>query len=232
MSLISTLATPLNYSLAHSMASELGDAVRSDGTLKDASEMIWSYDADESIPFPSGDTSGSRSVPSDRHAQAVLVAGVRRTTCISRPSRRFLEEAEPAPSAPASTKRKAPLDRPDRRVVQKIPVNVDEDEDTFASAKCKAPHYRLDCQVVQKIPVDVDEDEDMFEDIAANGNADVDAEADTDGGEVANDSDALGDASNCGTTTELTTEPGSDDYEALKAMADVDNRVHSPLPSH
>jgi hypothetical protein len=37
-----------------SLAPELGDAVRPDGTLKDASEIIWSYDADESIPFPLG----------------------------------------------------------------------------------------------------------------------------------------------------------------------------------
>jgi hypothetical protein len=73
-----------------------GDAVRPDGTLKDASKIIWSYDADESIPFPLGSASGSHS---GSHTLATNVAGVHRTTRISCPSQRYIEEAEPAPSA-------------------------------------------------------------------------------------------------------------------------------------
>ena len=30
----------------------LGDAVWPDGTLKDASKMVWTYNNDKSIPFP------------------------------------------------------------------------------------------------------------------------------------------------------------------------------------
>jgi hypothetical protein len=33
--------------------SPIGHAVRPDGGLKDASEMEWTYDKDESVPFPS-----------------------------------------------------------------------------------------------------------------------------------------------------------------------------------
>ena len=43
------------------LASNLGDAVRPNGTLKDASEIVWNYDADESLPFPSGGDSVLRS---------------------------------------------------------------------------------------------------------------------------------------------------------------------------
>ena len=35
-----------------SAPSDLGDAIRPNGTLKDVSEMMWSYDADDTIPFP------------------------------------------------------------------------------------------------------------------------------------------------------------------------------------
>ena len=57
-----------------------GDAVQPDGTLKDASEMTWNYDADESIPFPSGSTSVAPLPSSGSHAPATMVAGVCQTT--------------------------------------------------------------------------------------------------------------------------------------------------------
>jgi hypothetical protein len=89
----------------------LAKRYRPDGTLKDASEIVWSFDADDSLPFPqaSGDPSGG-SAPAE--------AGLRRTTRISRPSRRYIEElnAECVSSTDAPTrlaaKRKAPSDDP------------------------------------------------------------------------------------------------------------------------
>ena len=117
-----------------------GDAVQPDGTLKDASEIVWTYDDDESIPFPSeGSASDPPSSSTTMHAPATVVAAVRRTTRISRPSRRVLEEleaAELASSAPASSgvKRKAAstLHRttlPNHRATHKV-VDVVSDGDS------------------------------------------------------------------------------------------------------
>lgn len=89
-------------------ASDLGDAVRPDGTLKDASEITWTYDADESVPFPAGQNSAASS---GRHVPAEMGAGIRRTTRVSHPSRRVLEalEAEEAEAhVTRTTKRKPP----------------------------------------------------------------------------------------------------------------------------
>jgi hypothetical protein len=113
-----------------STSSPLGEALRPDGTLKDASEIVWSFDADDTLPFPqtSGDPSGG-SAPAE--------AGLRRTTRISRPSRRYIEELDPecvsssdAPTQPAA-KRKAPSDDPDpdRRVSRKIVIRLDSNSD-------------------------------------------------------------------------------------------------------
>src|ERR1700677_1750857 len=157
--------------------SNLGDAVRPDGTLKDASEIIWTYDADESVPFPSGGDSGSLSVSSGILAPATSGAAVCWTARISRPSRRVLEaaEAELASSAPArkssGIKRKAGNDLPDDRATHKKVITVVSDD-------------------------------------AGNDSGD--------------------DASDSGTLSPPPTEPASDDYEALRAMADADNQVHPP----
>lgn len=172
-----------------------GDAVRPDGTLKDASEMTWNYDADESIPFPSGSTSVAPLPSSGSHAPATMVAGVRRTTRVSKPSRRVLEAAEASNallSQRLAAKRKAPSDSLQRRVSRKIVINVDDEGADTSSGDEDASAEGEDV---------VSEDED------AATNADID------------------DASDGGTTTE----PGtSDDYEALKAMADADNLVCFP----
>jgi len=158
-----------------SLTPGLGDAVRPDGTLKDASEISWSFDADDSIPFPSADASGGH-LSSGGCEPAVSTSTLRRTTRISRPSRRYLDGAESDSSAPTSTplatKRRASCKSPARRVTQKVVINVDNEDDK-------------------------------------DGNASSD-----DGG----------------ATTEPATEPTSDDYEALRAMADADIRVCSPLP--
>lgn len=134
--------TPLTLILCFTMSStslNLGDAVRSDGTLKEASEIVWTYDADESIPFPS--VSGTVSAPSSGGpAPAAMVAGVRRTTHVHRPSRRAREAAEAEVEVAASTsahsriKRKAPGDDdghpiPARKVMRKVVVDLDDDDD-------------------------------------------------------------------------------------------------------
>jgi len=115
-----------------SIAPDLGDAVRPDGTLKDASEIIWSYDADDSIPFPLDSLFGTRPASSCGPAPAMMVAGARWTTHTHRPSQRALEVAEAASSSSASahpgSKRKAPSDPiPDRRVTRKIIYDLDEE---------------------------------------------------------------------------------------------------------
>jgi hypothetical protein len=109
-----------------SFAPDVGDAVRPDGTLKDASEINWSYNADESIPFPSDNASG----PSSGHTLATVVASVRRTTRISHPSQHILdaleaEAAESASRAPAQNacKRKAISPLPDRHAHKNV-INV------------------------------------------------------------------------------------------------------------
>jgi hypothetical protein len=151
-------------------APALGDAIRPDGTLKDASEIVWSYDADDTIPFPSDNASGSHSGSSGGHAPAIVVGSVRRTTCVSRPSQRVLEAleadeaAESARNASVNRKRKAISALPDHRA-RKTVINVISD-----------------------------------------GDSDSDS---SDGG-----------------SPSPPTEPVSDDYESLKAMADADNQVH------
>lgn len=90
-----------------SSLSDHGHALRPDGSLKDASEILWSYDEDESLPFPLDGAPTPSS--SGSHAPATTVAGIRRTTRVIRPSQRALDAAETSSSIPASAgvKRKA-----------------------------------------------------------------------------------------------------------------------------
>jgi hypothetical protein len=148
------------------LLSALGDAIRPDGTLKDASEILWHYDEDESLPFPSGSTP-MLPPSSGSHSLATIVANVRRSSRVFRLSQRALEAADTSLSAPAGTgtclgKRKARADddKPELRATGKVIIAMD----------------------------------------------------DSDGG------------SEDGPPTEPSTEP-EDDYEAIKAMADVDNEV-------
>src|SRR6266571_5705171 len=115
-----------------SIAPDLGDAVHPDGTLKDTSEIIWSYDADDSIPFPLDSLFGTRPASSCGPAPAMMVAGACRTTRTHHPSQRALKVAEAASSSSASahpgSKCKAPSDPiPDRRVMCKIVYNLDNE---------------------------------------------------------------------------------------------------------
>lgn len=123
-----------------SLAPDIGDAVRPDGTLKDASEIVWNFDADDSIPFPSDDASGARIFSDGVQPAAVPSVSLRRTTRTIRPSRRYLEGAESDSSAPATTpiatKCKASCKSPARHVAKKVVINVDDenDEDSDASS--------------------------------------------------------------------------------------------------
>ena len=110
-----------------SLAPEVGDAVRPDGTLKDASEIIWSYDADESIPFPLGST---HSIPSTKLSPVMMVGGARRTSSrIHCPSQHALEAAEASSSTRdgkrSGIKHKASGDCLDDRGPRRGLVNVD-----------------------------------------------------------------------------------------------------------
>ena len=120
-----------------STSSYLGDAVRPDGTLKDASEIEWSFDADETVPFPltSGDPSGDSSTTTLAPAEP----GLRRTTRTIRPAHRFIEEDSECASstnAQLATKRKAPSDDPDpdRRVSCKIVIRINSSSDEDVSS--------------------------------------------------------------------------------------------------
>ena len=119
-------------------SSHLGEAVQPDSTLKDASEIEWVFDPDDSLPFPqaSGDPSGgTSSIP------APAEAGLRRTTRTIRPACRFIEEdAECASTTGAhgnpAAKRKAQCDDPDpdRCVSRKIVINLHDDSDEDATS--------------------------------------------------------------------------------------------------
>ncbi|KAF8257327.1 hypothetical protein EI94DRAFT_1924825 [Lactarius quietus] len=99
-----------------------GHAVRADGTLKDASDMLWTYDADELLPFP----------PST--ASRVPAPTVRRTTCTHRPSKRALEAAEAeaeteAANALAHAKHKATTDvNPTCHVTRKVDLDKSDSD--------------------------------------------------------------------------------------------------------
>jgi hypothetical protein len=101
---------------------DTGHATRPDGTLKEASEMSWSYDADESIPFPQGVSDGQT---------GTTVAGASRSGRTYRPSQRVLEAAAASsrgPWAHSGAKRKAPsTSSADRRVSRKIVDHGDND---------------------------------------------------------------------------------------------------------
>jgi hypothetical protein len=122
--------------------------------------MVWSYDADNSIPFPSevGSTSGPPS-----HAPATLVAAVRRTTCISQPSWRVLEEleaAELASSAPAcklsGIKCKAASTLPNHRATRKVIDVVSDGESDDGTLSRPPTELALDDYKSLKAMADAD----------------------------------------------------------------------------
>ncbi|KAN0128730.1 hypothetical protein V8E53_013451, partial [Lactarius tabidus] len=132
--------------------------------------MLWSYDTDKSIPFPSDNASGSHTT--SRHAPATVVAAVCWTTRISHPSRWYLEEAGASESASSTPAHKS------------------------AGIKHKATSTLVNQCATHKI-VNV---------VSDNG--------------IGGDSD-----SGSRTPSPLPTELASDNYKALKAMADADNEA-------
>ncbi|KAF8264611.1 hypothetical protein EI94DRAFT_1805597 [Lactarius quietus] len=101
-----------------------GHAVHSDGILKDASEIQWTYNADEALPFPTGMSSH--------------VPAVHQTTCTHHPSRRALEaaEAEAEAEALAHAKCKAPADpNPAHHLTHKLAI---DDSDSNSEVEVEA----------------------------------------------------------------------------------------------
>lgn len=117
---------------AHALPS--GPAIRTDGTLKDASKIEWSFDADESVPFPPeaqnlvGASDGGGAAPTPQ----VSAEGIRRSARAFCPSRRLLEAVEVSSTGPTATR------------------------GAHQGAKCKAPHGSMTRCVARKIVVDVD----------------------------------------------------------------------------
>ena len=154
-----------------SITSNLSDAVWSDGTLKDTSEIIWSYNADESIPFPSGGNPHG-SPPSGRHAQATTVTThvVHQTFHISWSCWHIEEDkVESAPSA----------------ITPKTSGVKHE-------ASSNAPGHCATCKIIIKMVSDNSSDDRAL------------------------------------SLSPPPTKPADNDYEALWAMRDADNRVCSP----
>ncbi|KAF8274715.1 hypothetical protein EI94DRAFT_1695843 [Lactarius quietus] len=109
-----------------------GDTVQPDGMLKDASEMDWTFNADESIPFPSTKASSGHTSSSGSPAHAEKVVGVCWTTWVSCPSWHVHEEVESATSTAATgicpPKCSAPHDSSGHWVMKKPAINVDDSD--------------------------------------------------------------------------------------------------------
>ena len=170
---LTSLKSSIHQGIMSSITSNLGDAVWSDGTLKDASKIISSYDADETIPFPPCANSHNTHTPSGMHAPATAVTtqALRWTTQTICPCQCYLEadnEAELASSTIAlkvsGIKCKAANDLPGRCATRKSITTVVSNNSSDDRAPSPLPPP---------------------------------------------------------------TEPVSDNYEALQAMADADNQVHS-----
>ena len=134
-------------------ASDFGCAVRSDGSLKDASEISWHYDVDDDLPIaPVGSTSSTPISPPNIHpfftshpAPAKMVAGSRRSARTLRPSARILDPNntmnKPAPSSSTSYpsfpsvakyKQKAPPSPdspPSRHIAHKVNTDSSDEHD-------------------------------------------------------------------------------------------------------
>jgi len=125
-------------------SSDLGCAVRLDGSLKDASEIEWHNDPDNELPITP--VSSTSSTPATIHpfftghpAPAVMAAGSRRSGRAVRPSARIVDPdnamnkpagSSSAPkSSVASYKRNAPPSPPSRRITRKIDTDSSDEYD-------------------------------------------------------------------------------------------------------
>ena len=131
-------------------SSDLGCAVRSDGSLKDASEIEWHYDEDdESLMAPVSSTSSTSGLPAKVHpfftghpAPAKMVAGSRRSARALRPSARVLDPNNAMNKSASSSalnpstangKRKAPPSPPSRRIARKVDTDSGDECDADTS---------------------------------------------------------------------------------------------------
>src|SRR6266545_776933 len=135
--------------------SPIGHAVRADGGLKDTSKMEWTYDTDESIPFPSDSlaipaTDNTVSPPlasvgihpffTHTKPPAAIVAGSRCSTHTSRPSQ-CVQEANDVPSLSTASNSAKPSTEskckaagnlspaPVCRMVHKVVIDSDDEHD-------------------------------------------------------------------------------------------------------
>ncbi|KAH9037035.1 hypothetical protein EDB84DRAFT_1437548 [Lactarius hengduanensis] len=178
-----------------STTSDLGQAVRPDGTLKDTSEIVWTYDVDESTPFPLDNVTGTHPFFSGGRAPATMVAGARRTARVPRPSQRARDAAEAtaeATTSSSSASAGARVPHPSQRARDAAEATTSSSSASAGpGAKCKAPTATVPRRVMRKVDLD----------------------------------DSFADHSDDGATTEPNTEPASDNYESIKAMADTDNEA-------
>ncbi|KAH9160750.1 hypothetical protein EDB89DRAFT_1914437 [Lactarius sanguifluus] len=125
-----------------STASDPGHAVQPDGTLKDASEIDWFFDADESTHFPLDN-----------------VSGVCRTACVPHPSQWAVEAAEavasngPASARPDTECKPPTAPVPHRRVTCKVVIDLDTgDSDEGATMEPNTDPALVQALSVRKIP--------------------------------------------------------------------------------
>ncbi|KAH8989785.1 hypothetical protein EDB86DRAFT_3080783 [Lactarius hatsudake] len=178
-----------------STTSDLGQAVQPDGTLKDMSEIIWSYDVDKLTPFPLDDITGMHPFFSGGCAPATMVGGARWTARVPCPLQRAHDAAEVTTSSSSTPRVPRPLQHAHDAAKATAEVTTSS---SSASAGLGAKRKVLTATVPSRH---------------------VMRKVNLDG--------CLADHSDDGATTEPNTEPASDDYESIKAMADADNEVCS-----
>jgi hypothetical protein len=128
----STIRSARSHTYRYDMASlpDLGCAVRADGSLKDASEIVWHQDKDDDAPLPGSclAASGASSQVLHPFFSGIASPVARRSGRTSRPSNRVVDPDNAMNSAPRTSsmrkhvtgKRKAPINGSvHRRVIQK-----------------------------------------------------------------------------------------------------------------
>jgi hypothetical protein len=135
--------------------------------LKDASEIVWTYDADEDIPFPSGSTSGQELHPSGRSAPAVVVAGTHQTMRVHHPLKQALEATEASTSADPGAKRKASTDpNPNQHVSCKIVIDMDDNDNNDNNDNVDGDNTATDFNVSNFDGTEPADDYEIFEAMA------------------------------------------------------------------
>jgi hypothetical protein len=129
-----------------------GCAIRSDGTLKEADEIIWHFDKDDETPMTVSNPLPTQSMHpffTGHAVPAAIVAGSRRSNRSTRPSARVtdpnnvMNKSSPSTkaesSSSASKKRKASHPKPSRHVVQKVITDSDSEQHTDCDDNASHP---------------------------------------------------------------------------------------------